>query len=744
MNYFRLLWNLHQQKQNTKKSRQQIELLQKRKLERMLRYAYEHSPYYRRTFEAVGINSETIATTPLSMFPTLDKEQLMEHFDDLVTDRSLNQKELLYFDEHSEDGEEIYRGKYHVVHSSGSTGIPRYYVYDNAAWEHMLVGIIRGALWGMSMTEILKLLAEKPRILYIAATDGRYGGAMAVGDGIRGVRAEQRFLDINTPLSEWIETIEKFRPNIIIGYPSAVKILVELMEAEDTELNVRRIISCGEPLPPGLRRYLEDTFETEVMNFYGASESLALGVEAQAEEGMFLFDDLNIVEVIDGEMYLTCLYNFTQPLIRYHISDHLILRESEQGTSCSFTKADVLLCRNEDVLWFETGGGRMEYLHPLSIEGFCVEGLMDDQVCRTSKNSFEMIAEIASPSDAEKVSSEITQQMRILLEKNGLADVQFSIRFTTQIMPDINTGKKLLIVGQEEQDMTTKKEYRQEYLTGERALFQGKNLRIIDTIFDDGESPLKESHDIELLGCMFKWKYPLWYAKNIIAKNCTWFEMGRAGVWYTKQITVEDSAIEAPKNFRRCEDVTLRNVSFPNAAETLWHCDGVSMERITAKGDYFAMNSQNMKISDLTLYGNYSFDGARNVEIHNSRLLSKDAFWNSENVTVYDSFISGEYLGWNAKNLTLINCTIESLQGMCYIDNLVMKNCKLLNTTLAFEYSTVDADIVGEIDSVMNPSGGVIRADSIAELIIEKDKVNPDKTKIICRQDEAKPKCICA
>ena len=73
-----------------------------------------------------------------------------------------------------------------------------------------------------------------------------------------------------------------------------------------------------------------------------------------------------------------------------------------------------------------------------------------------------------------------------------------------------------------------------------------------------------------------------------------------------------------------------------------------------------------------------------------------------------------------------------------------MKNCKLINTTLAFEYSTVDADIVGEIDSVMNPTSGVIRADRISELIIEKDKVDPSKTKIICRQDEKKFKCVCA
>lgn len=192
--------------------------------------------------------------------------------------------------------------------------------------------------------------------------------------------------------------------------------------------------------------------------------------------------------------------------------------------------------------------------------------------------------------------------------------------------------------------------------------------------------------------------------------------------------------IEAPKNFRRCRGVNLQNVNFPNAAETLWSCDDVVLEHVSAKGDYFAMNSQNMELRDFQLVGNYSFDGVKNMEIHNARMLSKDAFWNSENVTVYDSFISGEYLGWNAKNLTLINCTIESLQGMCYIDHLVMKNCKLLNTTLAFEYSTVDAEITGKIDSVMNPSSGVIRADSINELIVEKDKVDPLKTKIIYRR----------
>ncbi|MCH5204205.1 MAG: DUF3737 family protein [Oscillospiraceae bacterium] len=272
------------------------------------------------------------------------------------------------------------------------------------------------------------------------------------------------------------------------------------------------------------------------------------------------------------------------------------------------------------------------------------------------------------------------------------------------------------------------------FFSGERALFHGADLRIYDSIFDDGESPLKHSRNIELIGCMFKWKYPLWYSENITARDCSVFDMGRAGIWYTNNIEMTDTLYEAPKGFRRCDGVTLNNVQFINAAETLWHCKNVRAENITAKGDYFAMNSENMEFTNFNLAGNYSFDGCKNIVVRNSKLLSKDAFWNSENITVYDSFISGEYLGWNSKNITLVNCTIESLQGMCFIENLVMKNCKLINTTLAFEYSTVDADITNHIDSVKNPSGGIIRAQSIGEVILEADKVDIGKTEIICKE----------
>ena len=201
-----------------------------------------------------------------------------------------------------------------------------------------------------------------------------------------------------------------------------------------------------------------------------------------------------------------------------------------------------------------------------------------------------------------------------------------------------------------------------------------------------------------------------------------------------------DCDIQAPKNFRRSSAIELCNVVFSNAAETLWHCDNVAMDTVVARGDYFAMNSRNMKIRNLRLDGNYAFDGASDLEISDSRLLCKDAFWNAENVVVRNSYILGEYLGWNSRNVTFVDCVIESLQGMCYMTDLRLENCKLLNTTLSFEYSTVKAYINGQVDSIKNPVGGEISADSVGEIIFDDPAVDPADCPIRIWQDHEKEK----
>ncbi len=417
-----------------------------KKLRELLVYAYDNSTYYHRVFEEAGITRKQIPLMPLSAFPVLDKQLLMEHFNELVTVSDLKQEDLRRFDREESTEQKKFKDEYHVVHSSGSTGTPGYFVYDEAAWSQMLLGIIRAALWDMTMPQILKLLWKGPRIVYIAATDGRYGGAMAVGDGIEGVHADQLFLDVKTPLAAWIRQIKEFKPNMVIGYPSAIKILGELVEKGEVSVDIFRIVSCGEPLGASLRNYLETIFEADVVNIYGASESLALGVETSHAEGMYLFDDLNYIEVENGAMYLTSLYNYVQPLIRYRISDQLNLREPEDGSPYPFTLAGNIMGRNEDMMWFEDGRGNRDFLHPLVIEGFCLDGLLDYQFRQLDSHSFEMLAEVSDTGKIKEIREEMMKQMALLLKEKSLEYVRFSIRFVGEIRPDQRTGKKRLIV----------------------------------------------------------------------------------------------------------------------------------------------------------------------------------------------------------------------------------------------------------------------------------------------------------
>ncbi len=269
-------------------------------------------------------------------------------------------------------------------------------------------------------------------------------------------------------------------------------------------------------------------------------------------------------------------------------------------------------------------------------------------------------------------------------------------------------------------------------LTGERALFRGHELEIDGCRFCDGESPMKEASDLQVRNSVFAWKYPFWYALDIYVEDSTWEEMGRAGVWYTKNMEVNSSVIDAPKNFRRCENLTLSDVTFHRAEETLWYNSKVKLLNVKAKGDYFAMGCSDVYVEGLELDGNYGFDGVKNLEVHSSRLMTKDAFWNCDNVTIYDSYIEGEYFGWNSRNVRLVNCTVSSLQGFCYIENLTLENCDLSGTNLAFEFSTnIDATIT-DVRSILNPSSGRITADHIGRLTIQPDKVDLSKVEIAC------------
>lgn len=269
---------------------------------------------------------------------------------------------------------------------------------------------------------------------------------------------------------------------------------------------------------------------------------------------------------------------------------------------------------------------------------------------------------------------------------------------------------------------------------GERPLYCEQGLHLRGVTVRTGESAVKECRDILCEDCIFEGKYPLWNTEPIIVRRCTFKETARAAVWYSRDVRMEDTLVEAPKMFRDCTGVSLERVQLPNAQETLWHCRDIRLKDVNAQqADYLMMACDGIEIEGLHLEGNYGFQYSRNITIRNSTLLTKDAFWETENCTVYDSLIDGEYLAWNSRNLRLVRCHIRGTQPLCYCDGLVLEDCTFdPEADLAFEYSDVQATVQTHIHSVKNPRHGSIRAVSYGEIILD-DNINAPADCIIER-----------
>lgn len=262
---------------------------------------------------------------------------------------------------------------------------------------------------------------------------------------------------------------------------------------------------------------------------------------------------------------------------------------------------------------------------------------------------------------------------------------------------------------------------------GERPLYCMHDLRLENVTIHLGESSLKETGNIEADNCRFEGKYVFWECNNFKVTNSFFAESSRSSLWYSHNMKLIDCTVEAPKMFRRADGIELINSNFPNAKETFWDCRDIKIKNCKiADADYLLMHSDNIEIEDYHQDGNYSFQYSHNVIIRNSVLNSKDAFWDSENVTIYDSELNGEYLGWYSRNLKLVRCHITGTQPLCYCENLILKDCTFGDDAdLALEYSTVNATIKGHIISIKNPTSGTITADSIGEIIIDKNQKAP-------------------
>ena len=255
----------------------------------------------------------------------------------------------------------------------------------------------------------------------------------------------------------------------------------------------------------------------------------------------------------------------------------------------------------------------------------------------------------------------------------------------------------------------------------ERALYHIQDALIKKCTFAgaaDGESVLKEARNITVEHCSFSLRYPLWHVRNFTLKDSVLEEPSRAPMWYCFDGEMVNTKIRSVKAVRECHNIKITDSDIISP-EFGWKNDGMEVQNTSITSEYVFFGSKNVHIKNLHLSGKYSFQYMENLTIEDSVLDTKDAFWHSKNITVKNSVVKGEYLAWFSEGLTLMNCKIIGTQPLCYCKDLKLIDCTMEGCDLSFEYSDVQASVIGHIDSVKNPRSGEITCDSVGEIIRE-------------------------
>ena len=357
---------LRQLRQRERWSRPQLDAYRAQALHDLRAHAYAHSPFYRE-FHA------GLADRPLYELPVLTKAMLQAHSADIVTNRAIRPADVAAHVAQIR-GAERFLGRYFVTATSGTTGEPAYLLYNQREWATMLASFTRyerhvGSLWG---------LIQRPRMAVVASTTPWHMSAR-VGATVRSSVLPMLRLDVGAPVEQLVQRLNQWQPQLLATYASMAGILADEQQAGRLQIHPRRIVSTAEVLTPELRTRVEATWgQGSLFNQYGASEGGAYATECSAHRGLHLFEDLVIFEVVDetnrpvapgefgAKVLLTVLYNHTQPLIRYELTDSVRLSTQPScPCGCAFRLIDHIQGRQEEVLRFPAATGGTVAVHPM-------------------------------------------------------------------------------------------------------------------------------------------------------------------------------------------------------------------------------------------------------------------------------------------------------------------------------------------------------------------------------------------
>ncbi|KTC90676.1 phenylacetate--CoA ligase family protein [Fluoribacter dumoffii] len=317
-------------------SKQRLQHIRNERLRKILIYAKSYSPWYQKSLAHIDV--ENFREERLSEIPVMNKNILMENWNEIVTDRKLS---LAHAEKHIAkmrcDKDTLYlNNRYHVLASSGSSGNRGVYVYDWDEWNYFYLSTARYPLYNHNRSQRLIDPCQKLKVAQVVITNTIYA-MYSISKTFFFSNIEKFYLPVTLPIRQIVDGLNQIRPDILLGTPTTIYKLCQ--EAVEGRLKAQpKIIGVsGEPLYKPIRELITSIWpEVNLFNTLGSSEGL-WGVNCQANsEEMHLNDDLCIVEPVDEKghrvektvvpqkIYLTNLYNYTLPLIRYELSDQLV------------------------------------------------------------------------------------------------------------------------------------------------------------------------------------------------------------------------------------------------------------------------------------------------------------------------------------------------------------------------------------------------------------------------------------
>lgn len=423
----------------------QIQQLQKQRFRKLLRHTLRNSRFYRKYYNEHGIFERDVDAVQLEDLPVIDKNLMMENYDDFVADSALKQSDLEQFIQDSPKPRTKYKDDYVVLHTSGSSGTIGLFVYGPREWA------ISKAL-SLRITGVNINYLRKKRIAFIGATDGHFATVTAFQDLPRLI-FKLLPLSISDPLERICGQIDQFQPDALTGYASGVNLLAQEQIAGRINIAPKELWCTGDLLTPVMRTRIKKAFGVNPVNVYGSTETMAVSAECGDRHQLHFFEDWFSLQVVDddlkpassGKAIITNLYNYTQPLIRYQMDDVLVLSNKPCQCDWPFPVIETIAGRHEEFLWFTKTNGMTEFIHPIVLAEFFVPGLEKFQFTQTSPNTLVLKAIVRD--ERSNIVVAIRKKMHeILLEKSLVEHVRFDIELVDEIRSNPKTGKFKLII----------------------------------------------------------------------------------------------------------------------------------------------------------------------------------------------------------------------------------------------------------------------------------------------------------